>query len=326
MTYMRTTESDDRWDISRRPHTKTKLEILKKCFDVWFTIWSAPRQDWVSNEWYIIDLFAGRGTHTDEGQIVNGSPLIFLNTIARMTDRLKPNTTIKLFLVDYTRSVFDSLKENVDGFISDNPHIEDIVDLKLFNADCNEVIGAIVGQMRNSGKHPLFVLIDPWGIKIKKSTVEKIVGLRNPKDIMFNYMLEGVRRTSGIVIKTYFEEELSNKKTETVKTFMEFIGADVDIIDEHGRKIPDIKVLEEFCGLFTSQNLKVAAYDMKYPDRDDVLYYLLFASRNSSITDIIIDIYARQKESITQPSLFGREFDKDGIIRFVPRIREIEKK
>jgi hypothetical protein len=65
-------DKKDLWDISNRPSTRTKLEILKKVFDVWLTIWN--NQNWVSNEWYVVDLFAGRGKYNDGSY---GSPLIF---------------------------------------------------------------------------------------------------------------------------------------------------------------------------------------------------------------------------------------------------------
>lgn len=60
-------KSKSLWDISNRPSTKTKLKILEKVFGVWLTIWN--KQDWVSNEWYIMDLFAGRGKYMDNGNI-----------------------------------------------------------------------------------------------------------------------------------------------------------------------------------------------------------------------------------------------------------------
>ncbi len=70
------TNSKHLWDLTNRPATKTKLEIIRKVFDMWLTVWN--KQDWVANEWYIIDLFAGKGRYNDER---SGSPLIFLETI-----------------------------------------------------------------------------------------------------------------------------------------------------------------------------------------------------------------------------------------------------
>lgn len=56
-------KSKDQWNISNKLSTKTKLEILKKCFNVWLTVWN--NQNWASNEWYVVDLFARRGVYTE---------------------------------------------------------------------------------------------------------------------------------------------------------------------------------------------------------------------------------------------------------------------
>ena len=103
------------WDISNKPSTKTKLKILENVFDAWLTIWN--KQDWVSNEWYIVDLFAGRGKYIDEGNEINGSPLIFLERIAVKKDKMKQNLKPKLFLVEKKKSNFNILKGNVEKFI-----------------------------------------------------------------------------------------------------------------------------------------------------------------------------------------------------------------
>ena len=79
-------------------------------------------------------------------------------------------------------------------------------------------------QINNSSKCPLFVLIDPTGLQIKKTTTEEIIGLKNPKDIMFNYILEGVRRTGGIAKKAYYGGVLNRKEIKTLETLTEFIG------------------------------------------------------------------------------------------------------
>ena len=80
----------DAWDITKRPHTRTKLRMLRKIFDIWLTIWNGPNQQkWVSKEWYILDLFAGRGWHDDKKKEVSGSPLIFLEEIIKQEKKLK---------------------------------------------------------------------------------------------------------------------------------------------------------------------------------------------------------------------------------------------
>jgi len=278
-------KSKDLWNITNRPSTKTKLEILRKCFDIWLTIWN--KQDWISNEWYVMDLFAGRGVYTDNNML-SGSPLIFLETILEESGKLEEkNRKIKLFFVEKNKTNCKSLRRHIDEFMKSNGHLENTVEIEYFNEDCNKVIEEIISMTKNTNKHPLFVLIDPTGLQIKKATIEMIVKLRNPKDIVLNYILEGVRRTSGILKKGHRGETLSIKELKTLETLKDFIGEDINLINASDRKI-----LEDYVStLFTLQGMKVIGYDMKYPDRNDILYYLLFASRKRSITNIVKDIY-----------------------------------
>lgn len=309
------------WDITNRPSTKIKLEILHKCFDMWVTIWN--KQKWVTNEWYVMDLFAGRGTYTEGNRVINGSPLIFLEILLSKIDKLKTNLRIKFFFVEKDKSNFQTLQENVKMFIDTNPQISSLVTIEYFNDDCNKAVGGIIKHINNSNKHPLFVFIDPTGLQVKKTTTDVIVRLSNPKDIMFNYILEGVRRTSGVAKKAQRGEELTIKEIKTVETLKAFIGNDVDVITSS-----DQKMLEEFVNsIFTSKGLKVVGYDMKYPDRNDILYYLLFASKKLTITNIVKDIFAKQKEDVSGKTLFGgKEYYKNHLFDATSNIQKIKRK
>jgi three-Cys-motif partner protein len=195
-----------------------------------------------------------------------------------------------------------------------------MVEIEYFNDDCNEIIDKIIGNTRNSSNSPLFVLADPYGIDIRRTTVEKIVKLKNPKEIMLNYMEMGVRRTRGVARKAYYGEGLTAQEIKTVETLKEFIGDDVDVIDAG-----NVEVLEDYVNaIFTSQDLRVVACDIEYPDRNDILYYLLFASRKQRIVEIVKDIYERERKKDIQLT-FDEEFGIERTIMFEPRIREIKR-
>jgi len=308
----------DIWDINNRPSTRTKLEILKKVFDVWLTIWN--KQNWVANEWYVVDLFAGRGKYNDGSY---GSPLIFLENIANKLPKLRENLRIRLFFVEKDNAYFEFLQKNVSEFLINNPGIESKIDKRFFKDDCNQIIDKIITEIHNTNKHPLFILIDPTGLQIKKTTIQKIVNLKNPKDIIFNYILEGVVRTSGVAKKAHRGNKISMKEIKTIKTLKEFIGDDVNIL-----KQLHIEILEDYCrSLFIDKGLKVIAYDIPYPNRDDTLYYLLFASRKPQITDIVKVIYAKQKEKTFGPTLFGgKDFYINQILNIEQNVSKIKRK
>jgi len=268
-----------------------------------------------------MDLFAGKGNYIDEGSEVNGSPLIFLQKISEKINKLNKKVKIKLFFLEKKKSYFDALRKNVKELIQSLPQISDKVEIKFFQDDCNIAIENIISQIVNDKKHPIFILIDPTGLQIKKNTIKKIVGLQNPKDIMFNYILEGVRRTTGIAKKAQRGKGLSIREIKTVETLQDFIGEDISIINKS-----DVEILKDYCLIFTSKDLKVVAYDVQYPDRQDTLYYILFASRKLSITGIVREIYAKQKEKSLGPTLFGKEFYRNGILTVTSDILAIRRK
>jgi DNA repair photolyase len=111
------------------------------------------------------------------------------------------------------------------------------------------------------------------------------------------------------------------KELKTVETLKEFIGDDVNVINADR-----IEILEDYVDVFTLQNLKVIGYDMKYPDRNDILYYLLFASKKTTITKIIKDVYSKQKEKETGPTLFGSDFFEKDRFDINSGIGKIERK
>jgi len=318
---MNTGKSKNLWDITNKPSTKAKLKILRKCFDIWLTIWN--KQDWIENEWYIMDLFAGRGKYVDNKATVSGSPLIFLETIASKQYELeKKNRKINLFFVEKNNTNYKHLRNNIAEFMKNNKTLKKIIEIKSYNGDCNKVINKIISSIKNTNKHPLFVLIDPTGLQVKKTTMKKIVELKDPKDILFNYILEGVRRTSGIAKKAHYGGGLNVKELSTLETLQDFIGEDVDVIDAE-----DKKILENYVDIFTSRNLNVVGYDVRYPDRNDILYYLLFAVKNLRVAEIARDIYARQKEEEFGISLFGgKEFYIKGIFNVTSGLVEINRK
>ncbi len=311
----------DAWDIVKRPHTRTKLRMLRKIFDIWLTIWNGPNQQkWVSKEWYVLDLFAGRGWYKDEKKKVSGSPLIFLEEIIKQEGKLKKNNVkIKLFFIEIAKKYKIELEKEASQLIKNHPEIEDIVKVKFLNEDCNKVSPGILKEIQNTPKHPIFLCIDPWGINIHKKTIKSYLNLNNPIDIFFNYSKEGETRTRGIAVK----ESSIPKEIKTVSTLEEFLGKDVDY-----KTKKDLGLLSDYIKtLFVKNGYNVAGFDMQYPARRDIIYYLLFASKNETFTDKIVKgIYAEEKENTLGPTLFGREFYLQNILFIPSKIKRIYRK
>jgi len=136
--------------------------------------WNGSKQQkWVAKEWYIVDLFAGRGWYDDNGKEVYGSPLIFLEKILARENKLRRNgIKIKLFFVEKTRKNFKELKKQISKFTENSPSIKDITEIYLYKEDCNIKSKDLIEQIINSSKNPVFLFIDPYGINIKKETIK----------------------------------------------------------------------------------------------------------------------------------------------------------
>ena len=299
------------WNITNKPHTKNKLEIIQAVFDMWLTVWNGEKQqNWVNKEWYVMDLFAGTGLYFDGKNKISGSSLVLLENIVNQADKLTKNEVkIKLFLVEIKKQNFDNLKKNIEIFLNSHKEIKNIIEVHFYKENCNTVINDILKKINNSYKNPLFVLIDPYGLQIKKQTINKIADLENSKDILLNYILEGVRRAGGVYKKGQKGTTLNKKEITTIKTFEEFMGNDVKVISK-----TDKETLEQYVSVLAEKGLNIVGYDMPYSDRNDILYYLLFASKKAIITKIVQDIYYRQKKKQdSQATLFDEEYEKSNI-------------
>jgi DNA repair photolyase len=96
----------------------------------------------------------------------------------------------------------------------------------------------------------------------------------------------------------------------------EFLGKDVDY-----RTRKELNLLQDYVKtLFIANMYHVSGFDMEYPNRRDIVYYLLFASRNKTITNKIVKgIYAKYKEKTVGLTLFGKEFYLNSILSLSPQ-------
>ncbi len=136
------------------------------------------------------------------------------------------------------------------------------------------------------------------------------------KDILFNYINEGVVRVNGLAKKCAQKkvEDISVKEFKTIEHIKNFIGEDslkfVDSSDKEILKYYVENVIKSNNANVDEKNrLEVIAFNMPYPHKSDTIYYLLFASRNTNAIKIVRDVYAKSKEKDFkgQKSLFGAE-------------------
>lgn len=299
----------DPWDLTDRPHTKLKLEIYKKYLDSWCAIFK--NQHW-AKEIFIIDCFAGQGYYKDSEKIIDGSPLIAVKAAKKFQElfnlskgKNKDYFRIKCIFIEENKKCVKNLKDTLSPY-------SDCINYKIILADFNKVICDIVKKVNNK---PVLFFIDPYGIKpIKKESIFSIVNKDGAKDILFNYMNEGVIRIAGLTRKCMEKkaEDITLKEIKTITNLTDFFGEEcLDIIDEN-----EIEILKYYVeNIIKSNNknvdsknkLEVIAFNMPYSHKSDTIYYLLFASRNKNAVKIVKQVYAKSKENnlYGQRSLFG---------------------
>ncbi len=288
----------DYWDLTNRPHTKLKLEIYKKYLDSWCVIFE--NQSWYQ-EVFIVDCFAGKGLYKDGNNFIDGSPLITLKAAKKFqehflakTKKNKASFKIKCIFIEQD----DSYCKNLNTLLA--PYSKD-VDFEIISKDFNNIIGDVI---KKTGNKPALIFIDPFGIKgVKKESILSIVNKQGAKDILFNYINEGVVRVGGLAKKCAQKkiEDVTVKELKTIEHLKSFIGEDfLKFIDSNDKEILKYyveNILKSNNSNVNQKNkLEVIAFNMPYPHKSDTIYYLLFASRNANAIKIVRHVYAKSKE------------------------------
>lgn len=288
-------KTDNFWDLTHRPYTQLKLQILKEYLSAWAKIFfnqASAHKDWSNyQEVYYVDCFAGRGKYNLDGQkdVVNGSPLIALKCASELQKQPKyKGIKLKCILIEFDSRLANKLESFCEPF-------KGVVDYKIYkHEDFNQVINDV---LKNIEGHPAFFFVDPDGIKeLKKENIEQIVTRKGPTDVLLNYIKGGVERIAGLT-KKHLPEILNHSAPEkyikTIKTLTDFYGlkifSDLNKTEQQRLKEWTNSILQ------SSQLKEVAVFDMQYKHKSDNIYYLLFASRKQVAKKIMTDIFKKAK-------------------------------
>ncbi len=297
----------DYWDLTDNPHTELKLEMLNKYLFAWADILLAQYKRNLWKDWatlYYIDCFCGRGKYHKNGKndCINGSPLIALeNALIKQTHyKEKHNIDIKIKCI-----FIDSDKKSIRELTEFCKAYEGKVDYEIISGDFNSVIGDVVNK---TGLSPAFFFVDAGGIsELKKDSVAKIISKRGARDIMVNYVVGGTRRVGGLA-KSIFDGRYKGKNIDKefkiINSLTDFAGMDIlkhlDKLDKLQKDLL-VRYVENVLEANNSitrldDRLETIAYDMKHPDKADVIYYLLFSSRKQVALKVMKRIFKDAKK------------------------------
>ena len=303
---------NDYWDLTYRPYSRLKLNILREYLWVWAKIFfstATKHRDWNAyQEVYYVDCFAGRGRHHFNGQqdIIDGSPLIALKCALNFQGKYK-GVRMKCIFIELNKNSSYELEKFCEIY-------KGKVEFELYKQkDFNNVITGILNKINY---HPTFFFIDPDGIKeIQKQSIEEIVNRKGATDILFNYIKGGVERITGITkskIVDILNKKIPLKKAQkylkTIKRLTDFYGLTIF----NKLNTSEKERLKEWTNLILkSSTLKeVAVFDMPYRHKSDPIYYLLFASRKPVAKKVILSIFKKAKTTTYEGQGRLNLFDK----------------
>ncbi|MCX7784496.1 MAG: three-Cys-motif partner protein TcmP [Meiothermus sp.] len=223
---------------------------------------------------YYVDGFAGPGyNRRDDGERVRGSPLL----------AVQHRSFTKFFFVEADPQSYEALRNGLKG--------EQIAPekIRLYQGDFNVLVDEILTQIPK--KAPTVFFLDPFGLELKWSTVEKIAQ-REKADVFILISGSGInraRKTSpGLVTEFFGDESWSNISRKPGQTWFE---AFTEAYRDRMRGL----------GLDGTELVTVATNSRRAP-----MHVLAFHAKNNIALRIANSVFRRIDTDPTQPRLFGR--------------------
>ena len=260
--------------------SEVKLAIIKEYASAYSRILdkSKPRLSW-----HYIDAFAGPGVHLSRttGEIVEGSPLIALNTVPPFSE---------YHFIDADRARAEQLRE-IAG-----PR----KDVHIYSADCNEILlNNVFPHARYENYQRALCLLDPYNINLKWEVIEA-AGQSGSIEIFLNFMIMDINRN---VLRRNRDLAIQSKIDQLTRLWGDETWQDAAYSSE-GKLFPDDpdKVSNERFELAWRKRLKEKAgfrfvsEPMPMKTRTNaVIYYLYFASQKPVAAGIVEDIFRKYR-------------------------------
>ncbi|MFW6174024.1 MAG: three-Cys-motif partner protein TcmP [Elusimicrobiota bacterium] len=229
---------------SYQKQTEMKHKVFSEYFDKWVKI---------LGKYYrlnYMDCFSGCGAYYRQDNIYYGSPILAAEIIKRN------NKEATLVFIEKNKKNIENLKKIFE--------YKRLTDMKILyvNHDFDKTINNILDQ--TSSLAPTFFLIDPFGFKIKHSTLKRIMET-DKSEILLNFLFNAVNRFLSL-------ERIEKTKTnlfgtDKLKSLLNLKGRDREngILNLYKEQLEQIA---EF----------VFPYKMEFPERKRTFYYLFHLS------------------------------------------------
>lgn len=162
------------WEYEKQ--TRMKHLVFSDYFDKWIKILGKYKS------LNFIDCFGGRGVYEEGNEIKPGSPILAAKIIQDNYIKLNRETT--LVIIEKNKSNIENIKKVFDYYKLDVKKI-------FVNDEFDKTINELLDDVKNL--RPTFFLVDPFGFKIKISTLRRIMQV-DRSEIFLNFMYNGICR------------------------------------------------------------------------------------------------------------------------------------
>jgi three-Cys-motif partner protein len=261
--------------------SEVKLAIIKEYASAYATILDATRRDKISGlRWLYIDAYAGPGVHLSKrtGQMVEGSPLIALNTSPPFSE---------YHFIDSDPKRANQLRalagERKDVFV--------------YGADCNEVLlQTVFPRAKYENYRRALCLLDPYNINLRWEVIEA-AGKMGSVDVFLNFMIMDINRN---VLRKNRDKAIQSKVEQLTRLWGDETWIDA-AYDASGNLFGDPEKVsnERFEAAWRERLEKKAGF--KFVSKpmpmktktNSVVYYLYFASQKPVAGGIVDDIFKK---------------------------------
>jgi len=259
--------------------SEVKLAIIRKYASAYATIMEAYRRERIpSLRWIYIDAYAGPGYHLSKttGEVVEGSPLIALNT--------NPPFHEYHFIDTEPRRA-----EQLRKLAGDRP------DVFTYSEDCNKVLlREVFPRARYGDYRRALCLLDPYNINLTWQVIEA-AGKARSIEIFMNLMIMDINRNA---MRRNPDKSIQSKVDQLTRLWGDESWKRVGYAtDRNLFNEPEKVSNEEFAEAFRQRLEKKAGF--KYvpapmpmkTKSNSTIYYLYFASQKPAAADIVNDIF-----------------------------------
>lgn len=264
--------------------SEVKLAIIKEYASTYTKIMDAQRRERIpSLRWLYVDGYAGSGHHVSKtrGDLVEGSPLIALNTVPPFHE---------YHFIDSDPARASELRRESGN----RP------DVFTYSEDCNTVLLSKVFPRADYGQYKrALCLLDPYNIDLAWEVIEA-AGKARSVEIFMNFMIMDVNRNA---MRKDPDKSVASKVAQMTRLWGDesWRDAGYDQVATLFEPVPVKVPNEKFAEAFRERLVKKAGFKfvpkpmpMK-TKTNSVIYYLYFASQKEAGMEIVNDIFNKYR-------------------------------